>query len=358
MKQIFEQWYQRYLTDPEAVILLILLVFSVLIVTTTGYMLAPVFAGIVIAYLLEGGVSWLKRFKCPHWVAANLVYLLFMGAFLFALLVLLPMLMHQLSNFAMELPAFLTKTQKLLMRLPESYPEFLSVEQINALTAHFKGQAVLFGQWVFSLSLSSLTGLITAIIYLVLIPLLVFFFLVDKQKIIDWFCQYLPSNRRLMESIWRDVNYQLGNYVRGKVVEVIIVAVSSYIPFALMNLQYAFLLSVLVGLSVILPFIGVTLVTIPVVIVAFLQWGWTSHFAYLVIIYTIICILDANVLVPLLFSEAVNLHPIAIIVAILFFGGLWGFWGVFFSIPLAILLKTILLAWPRGKVACNNSPHC
>jgi len=59
--------------------------------------------------------------------------------------------------------------------------------------------------------------------------------------------------------------------------------------------------------------------------------------------------LDGNVLVPLLFSEAVNLHPVAIIVAVLFFGGLWGFWGVFFAIPLATLVKAVFNAWPRDE---------
>ena len=62
--------------------------------------------------------------------------------------------------------------------------------------------------------------------------------------------------------------------------------------------------------------------------------------------YFVIQFLDGNVLVPILFSEAVNLHPIAIIVAILVFGGLWGFWGVFFAIPLATLVKALINVWP------------
>jgi len=59
--------------------------------------------------------------------------------------------------------------------------------------------------------------------------------------------------------------------------------------------------------------------------------------------------------VPLLFSEAVNLHPVAIIVAVLFFGGLWGFWGVFFAIPLATLLKAIYSAWHQGMDGSADS---
>jgi putative permease len=107
------------------------------------------------------------------------------------------------------------------------------------------------------------------------------------------------------------------------------------------------LLAALVGVSVLVPYIGATVVTIPVAIVAFFQFGWTTEFAWVMGIYAVIQALDGNVLVPLLFSEVVNLHPIAIIVAVLFFGGLWGFWGVFFAIPLATLVKAVMDAWPR-----------
>ena len=79
---------------------------------------------------------------------------------------------------------------------------------------------------------------------------------------------------------------------------------------------------------------------------ALFQWGVAPEFYYAVIAYGVIQALDGNVLAPLLFSEVVNLHPVAIIVAILFFGGIWGFWGVFFAIPLATLINAIVEAWP------------
>ena len=99
-----------------------------------------------------------------------------------------------------------------------------------------------------------------------------------------------------------------------------------------------------------IPYIGATLVTIPIALVGYVQWGLGTDFYTLIVAYLILQALDGNVLVPLLFSEAVNLHPVAIIVAVLVFGGLWGFWGVFFAIPLATLLKAIMNAWPRQEV--------
>jgi len=151
--------------------------------------------------------------------------------------------------------------------------------------------------------------------------------------------------------VWLEMDRQIGNYVRGKFAEIIIVGAVTFVVFALMGLKYAMLLAVLVGLSVIVPYIGALVVTVPVILIAFFQWGWSGDFAYIMLSYAVIQALDGYVLVPLLFSEVVNLHPIAIIVAILMFGGIWGFWGVFFAIPLATLVKVLITVWPRTGAA-------
>jgi putative permease len=92
-----------------------------------------------------------------------------------------------------------------------------------------------------------------------------------------------------------------------------------------------------------------------VALVALAQWGLTADFYYAILAYGIIQALDGNLLAPLLFSEVVNLHPVAIIVSILFFGGIWGFWGVFFAIPLATLIQAVLQAWPGAPVPSSTA---
>ena len=202
------------------------------------------------------------------------------------------------------------------------------------------------GQLVVTKGLSSIPGLLALLVYMVLIPLMVFFFLKDRNKIVHWGLSFLPNERPLLNAIWLEMNQQIANYARGKVIEIIIVGGASYVTFVILGLNYAALLGLLVGLSVIIPYIGATLVTVPVTVVAYFQWGLTPDFYWVVAAYMVIQILDGNVLVPLLFSEAVNLHPLAIIVAVIFFGGIWGVWGVFFAIPLATLVSAIITAWP------------
>src|SRR6185295_47835 len=132
-------------------------------------------------------------------------------------------------------------------------------------------------------------------------------------------------------------------------IQMVIVAVVSFIVFWAIGLNYAALLAIVIGIAVLIPYIGAAAATVPVAAVALLQWGVTVKAGVAVGSYLVIHALDGNVLVPFLFSEAVAIHPVAIIVAILFFGGIWGVWGVFFAIPLAVLVKAVITAWPYKR---------
>lgn len=356
MIQVLRSWYQRYFSDPQAVILALMLVIGFAIVLIFGGMLAPVLASVVIAYLLEGLVRFLVRRKVPRLAAVLLVFLGFMAFLLYLLFGLMPLLWYQVTQFFQELPNMIARGQMLLLHLPERYPVFFSEAQVQDLITAMRAELGGIGQKVLSISLASVVGFITLLIYLILVPLLVFFFLKDKDRILVWVSRYLPQERRLTVHVWQEVDQQIGNYVRGKVWEILIVWAATYVAFKLMGLNYAMLLAALVGLSVVVPYIGAIVVTFPIALVAYVQWGWGEQFAYLMIAYGVIQALDGNVLVPLLFSEVVNLHPVAIIVAVLVFGGLWGFWGVFFAIPLANLVQAVLVAWPRTPAEAAPPP--
>jgi len=343
---ILRTWFNRYFTDPEAVLLFFLLVFGFGLVMLIGGILTPVLASIVIAYILEWIVSQLQRVKIPRLAAVLIVFLGFLGLLLVFFLVLLPLLWKQVISLFDELPSMMIKGQQMMFGLAERFPEYFSQEQVHTFTSELLTEARNWTKVVLSISWSSITALITAIVYLVLVPLLVFFFLKDKDKIVRWTVSFLPDKRGVLRQVSSEVNVQIGNYIRGKVVEILVVSVATYGVMCYFGLQYAVLLSVLVGVSCLIPYVGAIVTTIPVILVAYFQWGWDSQFGYFILTYLVVQGLDANILIPLLFSEAVNLHPIAIVVATLFFGGIWGFWGVFFAIPLATLFKAVLNAWP------------
>jgi len=349
MFKVLRDWIQRYFSDEEAVVLAVLLFLAFTAVLTLGGMLAPVLAGMVLAYLMQGLVVTLERLRMPGGVAVGLVFALFMGLLLVFIVVLVPLLWHQLITLFNELPGMLAKWQSLLLLLPERYPHLVSDEQVLQAIEVARGEIGKFGQWALTFSLSSLPLLVNIMIYLVLVPILVFFFLKDREMIGQWVRGYLPRERALITRVAHEMNRQIANYIRGKVIEIFICGGVTYIGFVVLGLNYAALLALLVGVSVVVPYVGAVVVTVPVMLIALFQWGWSDQFIYLMAVYGIIQVLDGNVLVPLLFSEAVNLHPVAIICAVLLFGGLWGFWGVFFAIPLATLFKAVLDAWPRKE---------
>ncbi len=348
MLEILRSWYVRHFSNPEAFMLAFLLLLGFSIVIFFGQMLAPVIASIVIAYLLEGVVSWLMRAGSIRLPAVILVYLAFLALLLITLFGLLPLLSRQLTQLIQDLPVMISEWQDSLLRLPQAYPQIISEAQMTEVMGHIRGELASLGQRVLSYSLSSIVGLFTILVYLVLMPLLVFFFLKDKEQIIAWVSGYMPRARGLANQVWDEVDAQIGNYIRGKFWEIMVVWIACFITFSLMGLKFSLLLSFLVGISVLIPYVGAVVVTLPVTLVAYSQWGLEVDFWYVMIAYLVIQGLDGSILVPLLFSEVVNLHPIAIITAVLVFGGIWGFWGVFFAIPLATLVQAVLHAWPRA----------
>ena len=245
-----------------------------------------------------------------------------------------------------EVPNLVNQGQEALRNLPENYPDVFSEQWVQQSINSLSGEVRGFGQTILEFSLASLPSLFGWFIFLILVPILVFFMMKDKDELVLWFGNFLPRNKPLMNAIWQEMDEQIANYIRGKVVEIIIVGSAAYLIFIIVGINYALALSVLVGVSVIVPYIGAIAVTIPVVAIAYIQWGFTGEFYSVTLAYLILQIIDGNVLVPIIFSEAVNLHPVAIIAAVLFFGGIWGMAGVFFAIPLATLIKAIINAWP------------
>lgn len=341
----FRDWSERFLADREMVLLMSFVVIGTVLLITMGKILAPVLASIVIAYLLQSPVRWLQRLHMPRMWAVCCVYGAFLGLFFAAMLILWPLVFQQLFRLYAELPKMITEFQHFLITLPQQYPDFITKTTVDGWIDGFVVQLRDAGKVAFTASLATLPSVMAMIVYLFLVPLMVFFFLKDHRAILQWMAGFLPEKHALLKKVWIDIDGQIMNYIRGKIIEVSLLGVSTYMVFYGFHLPYAFLLAVLVGISVFIPYIGIVIVTIPVVLVGFFEWGLMPHFAYFLLAYGILQAIDGAILTPLLFGEVVNLHPLAIIVAILVFGAWWGFWGVFFAIPLATVVKVMIDLW-------------
>ncbi|HSG89990.1 MAG TPA: AI-2E family transporter [Pseudomonadales bacterium] len=345
--EFIRSWLNRYFAHEEALLLVLLIAFGLFMVDWLGGVLAPALTALIVAFILQGAVAAFIRLRVPPMAAVYLAFLLFLTIVAVLLLAVFPLIWQQLAAFVNALPTMLDQVQVMARGLPDRYPTLLTPQQIDEWLLAARAEMLAIGQRLVTIGFGQIGSVVGILIYLVLVPILVFFFLKDRVLLVRWFQSLLPDNRPLMDQVGAEMNLQIANYMRGKAVEIVIVGMVTYVMLVAMGVNFAALLAILVGFSVLVPFIGAAVVTIPVALVSFVQFGLTWDFGWVMLWYAIIQAIDGNMLVPLLFSEAVDLHPVAIIVAVLAFGGIWGFWGVFFAIPLASLIKAVLTAWPQ-----------
>ncbi|MDU5822537.1 MAG: AI-2E family transporter [Haemophilus parainfluenzae] len=316
MLEMLKNWYSRRLSDPQAMGLLAILLFGFIAIYFFSDLIAPLLIAIVLAYLLEMPINFLtKKLKFPRMLATLVIFGGFITLALLIFFGLVPTLWNQTISLLSDLPAMFNKLHEWLLALPEHYPELIDYTMIDTFFSAARAKILGYGESAVKLSISSLMNLVSLGIYAFLVPLMMFFMLKDKSELLAGVSRFLPKNRILASRVWNEMQ--------------------TYIIFLSFGLNYPLLLSVAVGLSVLVPYIGAVLVTIPVALVAMFQFGISPTFWYLIVAFAVSQLLDGNLLVPYLFSEVVNLHPLVIIISVLIFGGLWGFWGVFFAIPLA-----------------------
>lgn len=345
----------RFLSNPSLVALVLFSVFLGAVFYFMGGWLLPLIISIAVAYLLEGVIQKLEYLGIGRIFAVNIIFFLFFASIFYGIFAVVPIIIEQARNFITSLPQFFEIIQTELTKLTQKYPNYFSAADLDFFFISLTANITEFSKSLFSNKLlSSVIFVFTILVYFILVPLLVFFLLKDKKIVLNWLGQFLPENSQIIHDIWSQVDMQIGNYIRGKFIEIVIVWVACLVPFYYFKLNYWLLLSFMVGLSVLIPYIGATLVTFPVLIVAYMQFGDSSTFYWITCAYFVVQILDGNVFVPLIFSEAVNIHPVGIISAVLIFGGLWGFWGLFFAIPLATLVTAIMAAWRKYELKQDN----
>lgn len=353
MQNLLNKFLARYFSNEEAIYFGLLLLSSFLFIYLFGSILLPVLVSIVVAFLLNGLLSTLRSINLSHRISLFLTLFTFFS-FYVSLFFLLPSLGKQINSLIQSMPLIATAFQENLELLSQAYPEIFSEDGVNTLFANLTSQFSSLLNNALGQLAGTISFLISTVFFVVLVPIMVFFFLKDKEVLLPMLTVLLPTKRGFMNTVFSEMNQQLFNYVTGKFIEMIIVGSVSYAVFLVLGLPYAVLISILVGLSVIIPFFGAFLVTIPVLLVGLYEWGLSDTFYWLLALYLIIQILDGNVLVPVLFSSRNNLHPVIILIAVLFFGGIWGFWGLFFAIPLATFIKAIFNAWPQPKDVNNT----
>ena len=337
---------KKVFTNEETIVFSIAILLFFIVISFFGSVLTPFIISIIVAYLLVGLQKKIQSFNVNQNIALVVTFSIFIITGAALLVWLVPLLYIQLQDFVLDVPNLFNNFLDFISGLPTKFPDLVSSDQIAIFFQAVSEEISVIAQNIVKSSISGIQSTITILLYFILFPILVFFFLFDRKNIIEGFLKIIPGKRQMLTDIWKEMDIQLSNYVRGKTIEIFIVGLAAAIIFSSLGLKYSALLSVLVGFSVIIPYVGAFLVTIPIVIIGLLQFGLDTQFYILISLYLLLQALDGNLLVPLIFSETVKLHPVVIILAVFVFGSMFGFWGVFFSIPIATFIKAVWNAWP------------
>ena len=340
-------------SDPQVLLLAVLLLLAAGALYAFGFQLLPFIAAFLIAYALDGAVQQLTRRGWRRVWAVVLIYLIYLLLYVGLLAGPMQLVARRAVEAARTLPSSPDQLIERFSHWPDLsfglMPENLRQDLLNLVleqTQQGLGQLV-------SGSLGLLPQVTGWIVFVFLVPLLVFFFLKDKESLGRTARTYLPLRHELLSVILREMESRMGQYVRSKICEILLVGSFTWAAFALLGFEYPVVYGLVSGLSVLVPFVGMVAVAVPLFIQGYLQWGMTLELGWLMLAYSVIQFVDGNILVPVMFSQAVALHPITILLAVILFGNLWGFWGVLLAIPMATFVKTLLHALIEREAAAH-----
>ena len=247
---------------------------------------------------------------------------------------------------------FARELHDIVVRLPEPLPSMVDMATLERMVRGMRvGATNQIANLMRTQLMPSVVNAFTWLVYLIVVPIFTFLMLYNKHELQQRARQFLlPNNQELMRKFWPSMHQQIAGYIRGKILHIIIISIANTLAFMAMGVNYALLLGVGVGLSVVIPYVGAVIIAVPVILVAIFQFGFSSDLMWVLVIYTVIQLLDSNVLTPMLFAKAMSLDAFSILAAIMIFGGLWGFWGVFFAIPLATFIKSLITRWPNADL--------
>jgi len=318
-------------------------IFSIIMLVWFSNALIPLFAALIIGYLLDPLVDRLVKVGMPRFLSVALVMIgsvLLIGLITFAIL---PTVIEQLNQLANQVPGLIQQVTIWVAELQARLPEFISAENFQSFLDRLQIQleSLLGGLITFLLALAG--GTIGGIVNAVIVIFLVFFLLKDRDAIWIYLLRLFPFLwNKTVVAVLADIDRQMGKFIKGKFIVVFLLFILSTIVFWIIGLDFFLLLGIMTGLSTFIPYIGATVVGVPVVAAALIQWGTFGKALLVFGAYMLVQIVDGNYMTPVIIGRETNIHPIGIIFTIVICGSLWGFWGVVFAVPVAVIVKSVL----------------
>ena len=329
---------------------IVLFIFSFLLVKTMPYyeaffsflwkLFIPFLIAALIAYLLHPLVEKLHEWNIHRGLAILLIYLIFFGGVGYLFYKGYPAIVHQVRDLNENLPEFIRMYESWIYQV-YSYTSFLPEtvhDKIDQLIATLETSLDnLLGRLALGF-----TRIFDMILIITVIPVLVFYFIKDYVKIESFFMWFIPNKYKdEAAELLREVDKGLGGYIRGQLIVSLFVSIACLIIFKLLDVNYALLLAIVMGVTNIIPYFGPIIGAIPVVMISYTIGGNTVIFVIIAIF--VIQVIEGNLLSPYIMGKTVKIHPVAIIFVLLLGGQLFGVWGMILAVPTLTILKVIAI---------------
>ncbi len=327
-----------------------LLTFAILI-----YLLSPVFApfliSAVLAYLADPIIDRLERWKFSRLWAAVLVFVCMFLAIIGIFMVLVPLLEAQIVEFIKNFPTYAAKFKQDLWGPLASKLGFENIvvdgESVKTgLSQHWdKVQASITK--ALGLIGSSSAAIISFFMYLVLIPVITFYFMRDWPKLLLRAQAAIPrSQKQIITELSIESDRVLGGFLRGQMMVMLIVGIIYSIGLEIAGLNSSFLVGMTAGLLTFVPYLGFVIGILVAFILMMVQQAQDPNLfslVYIAIVFGVGQVVESVLLTPILIGDKIGLHPVAIIFAVLAGGQLFGFTGVLLALPVA----AVIVVWLR-----------
>lgn len=322
-----------------------ILYFSIQRFEIISNLLFTVIISLIFSYLLNPIINYMEKRGLSRSLGIIILYVAILGIFAAISISFVPRLSRELKEVIVVLPDYFNRMTDFFKDL---YDKYYNLDTIAPLLENFEGivydnlnklQKVLLENM--SKIFTSVGSLINRIISLVLIPILTFYFLKDKDKLLNRAYLTIPKrNRPEVKELLIEIDKSLSQFVRGRLILAIYVGIATTIVLLILNINFAVVIGLLTGIADIIPYFGPFLGFLPAVIFAFLDS--VSKGIWVAIIFVLIQWVENNVLAPKIIGESTGLHPITVLLGIIIAGNLYGVLGMIFIIPLVSILKILI----------------
>lgn len=306
-----------------------------------GDVLLPFLVGGAIAYFLDPVADRLERLGLSRTAATAAISVTALLIFVLLALLIVPMLVRQLAQLVNVVP---TMFAELHAFLAERFPEYLNNESVLRDTLTSLGKTIQSqGGRLASGLLSSALSVISAIVFMVVVPVVAFYLLLDWDRMVARIDGLLPlDHAETIRSLARDIDRVLAGFVRGQVTVCMILG--TYYSVALMaaGLDFGLVVGATAGLITFIPYVGALLGGGLAIGLAFFQfWGEWGHIGAVAAIFAAGQFLEGNILTPRLVGQSVGLHPVWLLFALSAFGTVFGFVGMLVAVPVAAAIGVL-----------------